>query len=130
MDLLADRKGLTKSAYFVGADALNVKRWKRDRKQDRATALASRPNHGRPSKLAAIEKCRLAKIVRAGPLQAGYTSDWYICRRVAELIRRQFDVTYLQDLDRLNDLRSVVRRLQERNTQWLNVEWLPAYAPT
>jgi putative transposase len=32
-------------------------------------------------------------------------------------------------LDRLNVHRSAVRRLQQRGATWLDVEWLPAYAP-
>lgn len=32
-------------------------------------------------------------------------------------------------LDRLNVHRSAVRKLQERGAAWLDVEWLPAYAP-
>ena len=32
-------------------------------------------------------------------------------------------------MDRLNVHRSAVRKLQERGATWLDVEWLPAYAP-
>jgi transposase len=32
-------------------------------------------------------------------------------------------------LDRLNVHRAAVRRLHERGATWLDVEWLPAYAP-
>lgn len=32
-------------------------------------------------------------------------------------------------MDRLNVHRSAVRRLHERGATWLDVEWLPAYAP-
>ena len=32
-------------------------------------------------------------------------------------------------MDRLNVHRAAVRRLHERGAAWLDVEWLPAYAP-
>lgn len=32
-------------------------------------------------------------------------------------------------LDRLNVHRSAIRQLRERHPAWLDVEWLPAYAP-
>lgn len=97
VDLLADGKSLTEVAELVGADVSSVKRWKRAWKQGGVTALASRPNHGRPSKLTAAEKRRVAQIVRAGPLRAGFMTDWWTCKRVAEVIRREFAVTYHPD---------------------------------
>lgn len=93
VDLLADGKSLTEVARLVEADLSSVKRWK----QGGVTALASRPNHGRPSKPTAAEKRRVAQIVRAGPLAAGFTTDWWTCKRVAEVIRREFGVTYHPD---------------------------------
>lgn len=46
-------------------------------------------------------------------------------RQLHRLHRRPLVVV----LDRLNVHRSAVRRLHERGASWLDVEWLPAYAP-
>lgn len=94
---LADRKSLTEVAQLVGADVSSVKRWKRAWKQGGDAALAAKPNHGRPSRLTPVEKRRLAKLVRAGPLKAGFRTDWWTCKRIAEVIRREFAVTYHPD---------------------------------
>ena len=95
--LLAERKSLTEVAQLVAADVSSVKRWKRAWKKGGDTALASKPIPGRPSKLTTADRRRLAKIVRAGPLKAGFPTDWWTCKRVAEVIRREFDVTYHPD---------------------------------
>lgn len=58
--------------------------------------MKSRPIPG-PSELTVAERQRLAEIVRAGPLSAGFTTDWWTCKRVAEVIRREFGVTYHPD---------------------------------
>ena len=95
--LLAERKSLTEVAELVGADLSSVKRWKRAWKAGGDAALRSKPIPGRPARMTAADKRRLAKIVRAGPLKAGFTTDWWTCKRVAEVIRREFDVTYHPD---------------------------------
>jgi transposase len=46
-------------------------------------------------------------------------------REVHQYLRRPFILV----CDRLPAHRSAVRQLQECSTQWLQVEWLPAYAP-
>lgn len=95
--LLAERKSLTEVAKLVAADVSSVKRWKRAWKASGDAALASKPIPGRPAKLTKAHRRRLAKIVRAGPLRAGFTTDWWTCKRVAEVIRREFHVTYHPD---------------------------------
>ncbi len=59
--------------------------------------LASKPIPGRPSKLKAACRRRLAKIVRTGPLKVGLTTVWWTRKRVAEIISREFDVLYHPD---------------------------------
>ena len=46
-------------------------------------------------------------------------------RRLHRLHRRSLVVV----MDRLNVHRAAVRKLHERGAAWLDVEWLPAYAP-
>lgn len=84
-------------AQLVGTDVSSVKRWRRAWRAGGDAALRSKPIPGRPSELSAVERHRLAQIVRAGPLQAGFATDWWTCKRVAEVIHREFDVTYHPD---------------------------------
>ena len=96
-DLLADGMSLAEVARRVGADVSSVKRWKRALRVGGDDALAAKPHPGRPSKLSVDQKQRLALILRAGPLAAGFRTDLWTTRRVAEVIRQRFGVGYHPD---------------------------------
>ena len=95
--LLQDGKSNTEVARLVGADLSSVKRWKRAVAAGGLTALAAKPNRGRPPKLSPVQRQELATIVRAGPLTAGFRTDLWTCRRVAEVIWQRFGVVYHPD---------------------------------
>lgn len=44
-------------------------------------------------------------------------------------LHRQLGRPLIVVLDRFNVHRKAIRLLQEQGTEWLNAEWLPAYAP-
>ena len=56
-------------------------------------ALAAKPHPGPTPRLDARQKARLVKLLLAGPLAAGYTTNLWTCRRVKELIVRHFGVS-------------------------------------
>jgi len=91
------KKSNTEVARLVGADLSSVKRWKRAVAAGGLTALAAKPNRGRSPKLSPAQRQELAAIVRASPLAAGFRTDLWTCRRVAEVIRRRFGVVYHPD---------------------------------
>lgn len=95
--LLQDGKSNTEVARLVGADLSSVKRWKRAVAAGGLTVLAAKPNRGRSPKLSPAQRQELAAIVRAGPLAAGFGTDLWTCRRVAEVIRLRFGVEYHPD---------------------------------
>ena len=95
--LLQDGKSNTEVARLVGADLSSVKRWKRAVAAGGLTVLAAKPNRGRSPKLSPAQRQELAVIVRAGPLTAGFRTDLWTCRRVAEVIRQRFGVAYHPD---------------------------------
>lgn len=95
--LLQDGKSNTEVARLVGADLSSVKRWKRAVAAGGLTTLAAKPHRGRPPKLSPAQRQELAEIVRAGPLAAGFRTDLWTCRRVAEVIRQRFGVGYHPD---------------------------------
>ena len=95
--LLQDGKSNTEVARLVGADLSSVKRWKRAVASGGLKVLAAKPNRGRSPKLSPAQRQELAAIVRAGPLAAGFRTDLWTCRRVAEVIRQRFGVEYHPD---------------------------------
>jgi transposase len=92
--LLQDGKSNTEVARLVGADLSSVKRWKRAVAAGGLKVLAAKPNRGRTPKLSPAQRQELAAIVRAGALAAGFRTDLWTCRRVAEVIRQRFGVGY------------------------------------
>ncbi len=97
VDLLRDGKSNTEVARLVGVSLSSVKRWKRAAAEGGSEALAAKPNRGRPPRLTPEQKQELAQIVRAGPLAAGFRTNLWTCRRVAEVIRQRFGVEYHRD---------------------------------
>jgi hypothetical protein len=57
-------------------------------------ALRAKPHLGRPPRLTADQKQRLAEILRRGARAAGFPTDLWTLRRVAQVIQREFEVQY------------------------------------
>lgn len=56
--------------------------------------LAARPRSGRPSHLSPEQWQELGDLIQAGALACGFDTERWTLRRVAELIRQQFGVSY------------------------------------
>ena len=56
--------------------------------------LRPRPTPGRPPQLDASEKRELISLLKAGSLEAGYKTDMWTLRRVAQVIEQNFGVNY------------------------------------
>ena len=95
--LLADGKSVVETARLVSASLSSVKRWKQAVEQGGLEALAAKRTCGRKSKLSRSQQERLVKILIAGPIAAGYNTELWTCRRVAEVIEDRFGVTYHVD---------------------------------
>jgi transposase len=91
------RKPLPEIADLVGVHLSSVKRWKRAWEDGGVKALAAKPHPGPAAKLSVTQKEQLAALLIAGPLAAGYRSDLWTCRRVAEIVRKKFRVSYHPD---------------------------------
>lgn len=89
--------GNTEVARLMGVHLTSVKRWKRDWTVGGAAALSAKPHSGPASRLTPEQKLELAQIVRAGPLAAGFHTNLWTCRRVAQVIRERFGVEYHRD---------------------------------
>jgi transposase len=84
-------------AERLGVDRRSVRRWKRMHRRQGRVGLRARRASGRPPKLTAAQRRRLARMVIAGPEAAGYRTSLWTCRRIVDLIRQQFQVVYHPD---------------------------------
>jgi transposase len=128
-------KGMTQTdvALVSGMSLSTVKRWKKAFDAGGEAALAPKPHPGPRPKLALKERKRLCRLLLAGPRAAGFSTDLWTCRRVADVVRREFQVEYHPDhLGRiLHDLgfspQKPQRRASERDEQaiarWRQQDW-------
>lgn len=85
---------LSAVARAVSASKSSVFRWYEAYKQQGRAGLGPKPTPGRPPKLAAQQKRRLAKLLVAGPLAAGHRTDLWTLKRIAQLILQQLRIHY------------------------------------
>jgi transposase len=97
VEFLQDGKTLTEVTHLLHVSLSSVKRWKKAFQQGGLAALTPKRHPGPRSKLSLAQKRRLRQILLEGPIAAGFLTDLWTCRRVAEVIRRAFDVSYHAD---------------------------------
>lgn len=120
-------------ARRLGVERRSVRRWRAAHDDGGRKGLAARPTPGRPRKLDARARQRLEQLLLRGPESCGFPTDLWTCPRIAQVIRREFDVDYHVDhVSRI--LRSLgwspqkpERRARERDEaairRWIKVEW-------
>jgi len=133
VEFLGKGMSMADVALVLGVSLSSVKRWKKAFRLGGAAALEPKPSPGRPSKLTSPQRERLRQRLLAGPRAAGFPTELWTCARVAELVRREFDVSYHPDhLGRiLHDLgfspQKPQRRAAERNEpaieRWRSHNW-------
>lgn len=133
VEFLGKGMSMADVALVMGVSLSSVKRWKKAFRTGGAAALEPKPNRGRPTKLSATQKQRLRQLLLAGPRAAGFSTELWTCRRVAEVVRREFGVSHHPDhLGRiLHDLgfspQKPQRRAAERNEaaieRWRSHDW-------
>ena len=92
--LLKEGKGIREVARLVGASPSSVFRWKEAIDAGGQAALAAKAHPGRPARLSVQQKETLLAILRQGPGAAGYKTELWTLRRVAQVIEREFGVQY------------------------------------
>ena len=95
--LLLEGRYVDEVAEIVAASESSVRRWRRAVEKGGLEALRAKPHPGRKPRLDAKQKQRLIEILLAGPRKAGYSTDLWTCRRVAEVIAKKFHVKYHPD---------------------------------
>ena len=104
-DLLVDRRrralalldgglSLNEVGRRIGCDASSVMRWRNAQRRSGAEALKVRFSPGRPPKLSATQRDHLVELLLQGPLAHGYRTNLWTTARIAQLIQREFAVSY------------------------------------
>jgi transposase len=82
------------------ADALGVteggavSQWMKRAREKGVEALRHKPPPGAPPRLSEEERARLPELLAQGAEAHGFRGDVWTCERVAEVIRREFGVSY------------------------------------
>ncbi len=93
-DLLLDGKSVAEVAEIVGASESSVRRWRSAYRSGGAAALAAKPHSGPKPKLSLRRQHRLIEILTGGAQKAGYRTELWTGRRIAEVIQRHFGIAY------------------------------------
>jgi len=92
--MLESGKSYQTVAHSLSASLSSVVRWVQSYRQEGRAGLKAKPLPGRPARLSVREQAKLERILLKGPLQAGYSTDLWTLRRVAEVIEQHFQVHY------------------------------------
>jgi len=81
-------------ANIVGVDRRSVRRWKSAYLKEGQKGIEAKPAPGRPLKLDKKGREKLEEVLLKGAKSAGFDTDLWTCRRVAQLIENLFGVKY------------------------------------
>jgi transposase len=128
-------QGLTPAAVsrVLGVSRQAATRWHQAWRTGGVKALRGAGRTGRSAKLAGDKLCRLEATLLAGAKASGYRNDLWTLKRIADVIRRRFQVTYhighvWKVLGQLGwSCQRPVGRARERNEEgirrWLRYRW-------
>jgi transposase len=85
------------AAPLLGVDAQTVRAWRRSYRAGGRAALASRKPPGRPPRLGGAQRERLAGLLLRTPAECGFGRHLWTQQLVADLIEREFGVSYHHD---------------------------------
>jgi transposase len=132
---LLKQRRLSKSliAKRLGVSRAAVSQWAKRLRSGGLRRLHSRKSRGRPAQLTAHQKPPLLRLLKRGALAAGFPTDRWTLRRIQQVIKREFDVSYHPDylsrfLKKLGwSPQYPAPRAVERNDKlveaWLHHEW-------
>src|SRR6516162_5322997 len=83
-------------AVFLGVNRSSVYRW-RIAAQSGPDGLSARPHPHRPAQLTATQLQRLERLLAQGAAAHGWPNQLWTTTRVAELIRRHFNIGFHHD---------------------------------
>ena len=95
--IIAKKQSQTAVTKKLGVSVRAVQYWIHTYRSAGKKGLHSVPRSGRPARLTPARKKQLARILLAGALKAGFSTDLWTSPRVACLIRQKWGVTYHVD---------------------------------
>jgi transposase len=84
----------TRIADALGVSEGAVSQWMKRAREKGVESLRHKPPPGAPPRLSEDERARLPELVAQGAEAHGFRADVWTCERVAEVIRREFGVSY------------------------------------
>lgn len=117
--LLQSGESLSAVARAVSAAPSSVLRWQRTYQRHGWRGLQAQSIPGRPPRLSPVQKKKLEQVLLAGPLAAGFKTDFWTLKRIAQMIKRLFGVAYHPShvWKILNDLDWSCQKPERRATQ-------------
>ena len=91
--LLAGKKNI-EVVRALNVSPSSVKRWKKIVRRQGLDGLRSKPPPGRSPKLSKRQRKTLVQIILRGAQAAGFSSELWTGKRLAEVIRRKFNIEY------------------------------------
>jgi transposase len=129
LDLLEAGLGVVAVARQTGVSRVSVGKWNKAGR----IGVRAKPRPQRSRKLKAAQLTQLRRLILAGPVACGFSTDLWTCPRIAQVIRERFGVSYHVDhLSRLlRDLgfsaQKPKRRAAERDEKaiahWVMHDW-------
>ena len=120
-------------AEFLGVSKGAVSTWMQAYRQGGPAALAAKPHPGKPRKLTATQEQQVLSWFQRSPTEFGFGNELWTASRVAQLIRREFDVKfhprYISEwlAQRRITPQKPRRQPRERNEpaiqEWVRTEW-------
>jgi transposase len=120
-------------AAFLGVHPVTVAKWVARHRANGNDGLAAKPTPGRPRLLTAEQERKVLAWLDQSPTQHGFDTDLWTARRVAELIRKKFGISfhpnYLREwlAKRNYTPQKPARRARQRNQaaidQWVTQDW-------
>ena len=95
--LLDEGRSLNEVARLLGCAPSSVMRWRDRRRRGGVKALKVGASPGRPSKLTALQRRQLIRLLLRGAMAHGYTTEVWTTGRITEVIEEHFSVTYHRD---------------------------------
>ena len=84
-------------AEVLGVTKGAVSQWMKRVAREGEAGLHARPRPGAIPKLTAEEKAQLPALLAQGATRYGFRGEFWTCKRVREVIRREFQVVYHKD---------------------------------
>lgn len=120
-------------AQFLGVAKSSVSEWMTKYRQGGAEALSLKPHPGRTPRMSAAQEQEVLGWFSRSPTEFGFPNELWTARRVAQLIKRQFQIEFCTGymsqwlMDRRITPQKPKRQPRERNEQaiqeWQRTEW-------